>query len=120
MLAIILAPTDAALGQAVVSSPRVPIRIRQTLNVESGLNDGIALPILLFFISVAGAAEEANNIAYWTRFAALQIILGPIVGVGVAYFGGQLIAWAENREWMSEAFQRLVALGFSHLSFCPG
>ncbi len=44
VVAAILAPTDAALGRAVVSSPRVPVRIRQALNVESGLNDGIALP----------------------------------------------------------------------------
>ena len=51
LLAAILAPTDAALGQAVVSSPRLPVRIRQTLNVESGLNDGIALPVVLLFLS---------------------------------------------------------------------
>ena len=50
VLAAILAPTDAALGQAVVSSPRIPVRIRQALNVESGLNDGIALPIVLIAI----------------------------------------------------------------------
>ena len=52
LLAAILAPTDAALGQAVVSSERVPVRVRQTLNVESGLNDGLALPAVLFFLSV--------------------------------------------------------------------
>ncbi len=53
ILAIILAPTDAALGQAVVSSPKVPDRIRQTLNVESGLNDGICVPILFVFLALA-------------------------------------------------------------------
>ena len=47
MLAVVLAPTDAALGQAVVTEPRVPSRIRQGLNVESGLNDGICVPLLL-------------------------------------------------------------------------
>ncbi len=57
VLGIILAPTDAALGQIVISSPRIPVRIRQALNVESGLNDGIALPILLFFLSLAGAQQ---------------------------------------------------------------
>ena len=60
ILAVILAPTDAALGQAVVSSPKVPIRIRQAINVESGLNDGIALPFLLFFMSMAGEMEGTN------------------------------------------------------------
>ncbi|MCH8309791.1 MAG: cation:proton antiporter [Chloroflexi bacterium] len=55
ILAAILAPTDAALGQAVVSDKRIPVRIRQALNVESGLNDGIALPLVLLFLA---AAEE--------------------------------------------------------------
>ena len=117
VLAIILAPTDAALGQAVVSSPRVPVRIRQALNVESGLNDGIALPFLLFFISLAGAAEETASTGFWLTFAAGQIILGPIVGIIVGYFGGQLVGWAERKEWMAESFQKLVALGLSLLAF---
>ena len=52
LLAAILAPTDAALGQAVVNSPQVPVRIRQTLNVESGLNDGLALPVVLVLLSI--------------------------------------------------------------------
>ncbi|MEM7030222.1 MAG: cation:proton antiporter, partial [Chloroflexota bacterium] len=105
------------LGQAVVSSPRVPIRIRQALNVESGLNDGIALPILLFFVSIAGAQEATGDAAYWIQFAALQIILGPIVGAGVGYLGGKLIAWAEKHNWVSASFQRLVALGLALLAF---
>jgi NhaP-type Na+/H+ or K+/H+ antiporter len=117
VLAIILAPTDAALGQAVVSSPRVPVRIRQALNVESGLNDGIALPILLFFLSLAGAAEQVVSAGYWIRFAALQIILGPIIGVAVGYFGGLLVDWSERKAWMSPPFQRLAALGLALLAF---
>ena len=57
LLAAILAPTDAALGQSVVSSSHVPVRIRQALNVESGLNDGIALPVILLFATLAGATH---------------------------------------------------------------
>ncbi|MEM7346903.1 MAG: cation:proton antiporter [Chloroflexota bacterium] len=117
VLAIILAPTDAALGQAVVSSPKVPIRIRQALNVESGLNDGIALPILLFFLSLAGAMEATRPINEWIQFGASQIILGPVIGVAVAYFGGRLISVAEHREWVAESFQKLVALGLALLAF---
>jgi len=116
LLAIILAPTDAALGQAVVSSPQVPVRIRQALNVESGLNDGIALPVLLFFIAVAISAENIGQ-GYWLQFAAAQIILGPIVGVAVAYVGGRLVKWSEDRGWVDEAFQKLVALGLALLAF---
>ena len=58
LLAAILAPTDAALGQAVVSNPLVPVRIRQSLNVESGLNDGIALPVVLVLASLAGNVDR--------------------------------------------------------------
>jgi NhaP-type Na+/H+ or K+/H+ antiporter len=117
VLAIVLAPTDAALGQAVVSNPKVPVRIRQALNVESGLNDGIGLPILLFFLSLAAAAEGTAGAGYWLRFTALQLILGPVVGIGVGYLGGRLVAWAQRHDWMAETFQRLMALGLSVLAF---
>ena len=73
LLAAILAPTDAALGQSVISSPRVPVRIRQALNVESGLNDGIALPIVLMLASLAALHGETNSLAYWLRFVGLQL-----------------------------------------------
>ena len=59
LLAIILAPTDAALGQAVVTSPRLPTRVRQSLNVESGLNDGICVPLFLVALAVAQAEDGA-------------------------------------------------------------
>ena len=117
ILAIILAPTDAALGQAVVSSPRVPVRIRQALNVESGLNDGVALPVLLFAVSVATMQAHAGETAYWLRFAALQIGLGPLVGVAVGALGGQAVSRARRREWMSGAFERLAALGLALLAW---
>jgi NhaP-type Na+/H+ or K+/H+ antiporter len=91
ILGVILAPTDAALGQAVVSSPKVPVRIRQTLNVESGLNDGIVLPILLILLSVAEMVGHKETLGFWIQFVALQIILGPLVGIGVGYVGGKLV-----------------------------
>jgi NhaP-type Na+/H+ or K+/H+ antiporter len=116
ILAVILAPTDAALGQAVVSSPKVPVRIRQALNIESGLNDGIALPFLLFFVAVASAAERPDP-AYWLRFGAAQIIRGPVVGIAVGYIGGKLVTWSEDKQWMADAFQKLAALGISLLAF---
>jgi NhaP-type Na+/H+ or K+/H+ antiporter len=91
LLAAVLAPTDAALGQAVVSNPLVPVRVRQSLNVESGLNDGIALPVVLIFASLAGAREQSGDLGYWVRFAALAVTLGPLVGVAVGYLGGRLV-----------------------------
>ena len=117
VLAIILAPTDAALGQAVVGSSLVPVRIRQALNVESGLNDGIAMPLLLIALSVASATSEVVDPVYWIQYTAMQLVLGPLVGIGIGYLGGLLIATASRNEWMDHAFQELAALGLSVLSF---
>ncbi len=61
ILAVVLAPTDAALGQAVVTEPRVPVRIRQGLNVESGLNDGICVPLLFAAVAVADVGSEISH-----------------------------------------------------------
>lgn len=117
VVAALLAPTDAALGQAVVSSAAVPVRIRQTLNVESGLNDGIVLPVFLVTLSLAEASEPGASAAAWIRFAALQLVLGPLVGIGVGLLGGRLVERATRRGWMSRAFQELAALGLALLAF---
>src|SRR5271157_1523473 len=60
VLSAILAPTDAGLGQVVVTSPRVPMPVRQALNVEAGLNDGLSVPFLLFFMAIAAAKIECG------------------------------------------------------------
>jgi NhaP-type Na+/H+ or K+/H+ antiporter len=117
LLAAILAPTDAALGQAVVSNPLVPVRIRQSLNVESGLNDGIALPIVLVFASLVGAREEAGDASYWIRFAALAITLGPLVGWAVGFVGGRVMEWGTRAGWVNDPFQRIAGLGLALLAF---
>ncbi len=116
ILAIILAPTDAALGQAVVSLPIVPVRIRQALNVESGLNDGLALPLLLLCISLTSMPEE-EQVGFWLQFISLQLICGPAVGVAIGYFGGKLITQAEHNHSISSAFIRLSGLGLAVLAF---
>jgi NhaP-type Na+/H+ or K+/H+ antiporter len=117
LLAAVLAPTDAALGQAVVSNPRVPVRIRQSLNVESGLNDGIALPVVLVFASLAGAREEAGGVGYWLGFAALAVTLGPLVGGLVGWAGGRLVEHGTRAGWITRAFEQLAALGLALLAF---
>jgi NhaP-type Na+/H+ or K+/H+ antiporter len=117
-LGAILAPTDAALGQAVVSAPSVPLRIRQALNVESGLNDGIALPVVLIFAALASmGGGEGRSAADWVQFAALQVTLGPLAGVTVAWIGGRLITWSDSREWMDGRFARLAGISLALLSF---
>jgi NhaP-type Na+/H+ or K+/H+ antiporter len=116
MMALILSPTDAALGQAVVKSEDVPIRIRQSISVESGLNDGIALPPLLICMALLGA-EAGDHEGAWLGFVIRQITLGPIVGLAVGWIGGTLIQRMSDRGWMEETFQRLSALPMAILAF---
>jgi NhaP-type Na+/H+ or K+/H+ antiporter len=65
LLAAILTPTDAALGAALVSNPRVPVRIRQALNVESGLNNGLMLPIITMLLAFAATEESLEPSGFW-------------------------------------------------------
>jgi NhaP-type Na+/H+ or K+/H+ antiporter len=118
LLAAILAPTDAALGQSVVSNPVVPVRIRQALNVESGLNDGIALPVVLIFAICAGAAStETSSTADIARFTVLQVTLGPVAGIVVGYAGAFVIDRASARNWMSQPFEGIAILSVAALAF---
>jgi sodium/hydrogen antiporter len=113
----VLAPTDAALGQAVLSNPRVPVRVRQALNVEAGLNDGLSVPFLALFLTLAVAEEELQPASYWIRFALEQVGLGMLVGVGVSLAGGWLVSWASKREWMSGSFRRLALLALAIIAW---
>ena len=87
VLAVLLAPTDAALGQAVVTEPTLPSRIRQGLNVESGLNDGICVPLLFIVLAVAEAEEGEMSASHAVRVVVEEIgfgILGGVIAGAVA------------------------------------
>ena len=116
-LATILAPTDAALGQAVVNSRRVPASIRQAINVESGLNDGICLPFLLLFLALAEESERATDALYWLTFGGRQIVFGAGLGIAVGYFGSKLVTKSLQRQWMNESFEDLSVLGLAFLAY---
>ena len=117
LLAAILAPTDAALGQAVVASPAVPARIRLAINVESGLNDGIALPLVLLFGSLAAAAGGMASERNWIEFVALQLTLGPAIGAAVGWAGARLVARAYQARWMSDLSEGIIALALAFGAF---
>lgn len=110
LLAAILTPTDAALAAAIVTNPRVPIRVRQALNVESGLNDGIMLPVITLFLALAAASEQLESASYWAQFLARQIGLGVLVGAAAGLAGGTLIDRFSSKEWMEGAFRQLATL----------
>lgn len=112
MVAAVLAPTDAALGQAVVSNRNVPARVRQALNVESGLNDGLSIPFLALFSGLA-ISEAALSATGWGTFALEQIGIGALVGVAVGVAGAWLIHQATERDWISGAFQQLAVVSLA-------
>lgn len=107
ILGAILAPTDAGLGQIIVKSPLVPTRVRQALNVEAGLNDGLSVPFLLFFIAMASAGTGEASFA---RFIGEQLGLGLVVGAGVGLIGGWLLNAARRAEWMADSFLQLAVV----------
>jgi len=113
----VLAPTDAALGQAVVSNPRVPLRVRQALTVEAGLNDGLSVPFLALFLNLAVAEEELQPASYWIRFALEQVGLGVLVGAGVGMAGGWLVSLASKSGWMTDSSQRLALLALALIAW---
>lgn len=117
LLAAVLAPTDAALGQAVISNKRVPLRIRQAINVESGLNDGIALPFVLIFASLASASSESADTTQWLAFGAKQVILGPFAGIAVGYIGAKLVARCFEIGWLAEWAEGIIALALAFAAF---
>ena len=110
LVGVILAPTDAALGQAVVRDPRVPVRISQGLNVESGLNDGICVPLLLILLAATSADEGAINAAAAVRLVFEQIGYGLLAGVVAATVGSVVIGWATRRGLMLPEWRRVATL----------
>jgi NhaP-type Na+/H+ or K+/H+ antiporter len=118
LLALILSPTDAALGQAVVKSEVVPERIRQAINVESGLNDGIALPPILLCIAVlAGDPARQLGSGFWSDFLFSQLLYGPLMGAAVGWVGGFLVDRASRAGWMNDTFQRLISASLAMLAY---
>lgn len=117
LLGAVLAPTDAALGQAVVTNQRVPVRIRQAINVESGLNDGLAVPIVTLFLSLSATSVELGGDPYGLTFAARQIGFGLLAGVGVGYAGGRLLDSFASRGWVEGAFRQLGTLAIGVAAF---
>ena len=118
LMAFILSPTDAALGQAVVKSPVVPENIKRAINVESGLNDGIALPpILVCIAALTAAATEQAPAHYWITFTMKQFLFGPLLGGLVGWLGGALVDKASQAGWMNSTFQRLTSASLAVLAF---
>ena len=112
LVASILAPTDAALGQAVISNARVPARERRTLVIESGLNDGLALPIVLFF-SCTLATMEGEHDSNFLLFVIQQLTLGPGIGILLGWLGGHALMYAHKRGLSESHFEGVAAIAIA-------
>ena len=90
-----------------MNSPRVPMRIRQALNVEAGLNDGLSVPFLLFFIALAAAGTAEGHAMHLPRFILEQLGIGAVIGAAIGLAGGWLLDLARRTQWMAESFQQI-------------
>lgn len=118
-LAAALAPTDAGLGAATVLNPVVPVRVRRVLNVESGLNDGLATPVVLFAIA-AIAGEEGLAPGASLAEAALELAVGVVAGITVGAGGGLLLGWSRRHGLSSQHTRALGVLLLPILAYTSG
>jgi NhaP-type Na+/H+ or K+/H+ antiporter len=108
LMAAVLAPTEAALGKAVGSNEAVPVRIRQSLNVESGLNDGLCVPVVIVFATLAVGMQEGETMgALAARHALEQLGIGTLVGVVGSLVAIYLLRRALEFHWLAGPWQRL-------------
>ncbi|MEM7722373.1 MAG: cation:proton antiporter [Pseudomonadota bacterium] len=112
LIAAILVPTDAALGQPVVTSPDVPERQRRALITESGLNDGLALPAILLLAAIVAPAAMAPEIG-WPLFTLAQLTLGPLAGAIVGAVGGTVLLWAKRHHTTADVYEGIGALALA-------
>ena len=108
ILATMLAPTDAALGKAVVTNPNVPATIREDLNVESGLNDGICVPVLFVLLAIATHQNTESSISQLVfQLFTEEIGIGVLVGASLVVLGMQLGKFAIKGNWISETWRQV-------------
>ncbi len=115
VLAAILLPTDAALGQPVITNPAVPERARRALTVESGLNDGMALPLVLAFAALAANAAPPSG--GWALFALKQVTLGPLPGLIVGCAGAFALLWAKRTLSTRESYEGIGTLSIAAAAY---
>ncbi len=117
LMALILAPTDAALGKAVVTDLNVPEKIRSSINVESGLNDGIVFPILITVVAIITAGQGATEENSWLAYVAQQIAFGAVIGGFIGYTSAMLSSRAINKNWIESGYKNLIPIALAILSY---
>ncbi|GAA2474095.1 cation:proton antiporter [Streptomyces longisporus] len=115
LVGAILAPTDAALGKSAMSDPRVPVLVRQGLNVESGLNDGMVLPFFVIFLAAIPGTSYAHEGVAGTFWRAL--LLSTALGVLVGGCGGRLLQAARGHGWVTRQWREVLVLALAAVSY---
>ena len=115
LVAAALAPTDAALGVPVVTNPLVPARVRRLITVESGLNDGIATPVVMLAIAGAATVEGLDGAGLGAALA--QLAIGALVGVAIGAAGGYLLRLTRRMGWVAEDFAGIAVLALALVAY---
>ena len=116
VLAIVLAPTDAALGQSVVTLPSLPSLVRQGLNIESGLNDGLCVPVFVVALTVASAEAGMTSFHHALVLLVEEIGYGALVGAGAGVLAAGLVVLA-GRGFVEPLWLQVVPVAASVLAF---
>ena len=118
LLAAMLAPTDAALGRPVVTNPAVPAVTREALNLESGLNDGICVPIVVLLLGLAvGSQIEGGTTVHVVRVVIEAIGLGAVIGLALTWLTTLMLRFAERQGWISEQWVEIPIVALAAACF---
>jgi sodium/hydrogen antiporter len=117
ILGVVLAPTDAALGQAVVTEPRVPARIRQALNIESGLNDGICVPLLFAAVAAADVESHISEGRSASELLFEEIGYGILGGVAAGLLIGAVVVYAGRRDLIASSWRQVIPAAGAALAY---
>ena len=110
LLAAALAPTDAGLGAATVANPVVPLRVRSVLNVESGLNDGLATPVVLAALALVAGHYEPGGLV-------IDLVIGVVAGAAVGIVGGRWMTWADAHGWTTNGGRAVAMVALPFLAY---
>src|SRR5579884_845751 len=117
VLAIVLAPTDAALGEAVVTEPRLPSRIRQGLNVESGLNDGICVPLLLIALAAVDIQDKSASSHHALTIVVQEIGYGILGGLAAGFAAAAIVAIGHRRNSITGSWLQVIPVASAGLAY---
>lgn len=117
LTAAVLTPTDAALGQAFVSDPKVPVRISETINVESGLNDGLVLPFVIFGATLASMSMGGTEAGGLPAAVLGQLAIAGMVGIGLGWSVAKALDFAQTGNWVNAPAQGVVFFATAFAAF---